>query len=726
MTTLHKRLLFLVMLIPLALSFGAVATAAQDATAVLTLVALDTQPSDVRVGSETFFTVSYLNDGVTAVADDTDAEISLQITTAETGEPIADCREPLAGLAGMQPGEIRSYTLQQCDVIFRSEGGHRARAALFSGGSAEPGSVLTQDIPVGPYQTSLPNELGRLLAGLGMFAAIMAIVAVGTEVIIDTFKVAIGLKSKVTSLEALDRMEKYMPGQLAALGVDAAGQEQFKALVGDMRTTLDGLLVPVNELSAAARDIARGEFGAAYTRLVGLMSTGQLETAAQNIDDVQNKLKQEVGDGLDALQKKLGLSDAFTQQLRQTAVAQIDAFDGSNPGVLLEQLFTGLQTAEGWAIEIADGWLEKQVDTFVGDSSTAVLTAFDRDVATTLRGIGFAAAAVDALRNQLMFGLAQLDRRAHEASEAFLGSLRNVLDAVEARRYQTQSPLRKTWRAMRNWQNGRFPSGAAAFALVIGLLGLLVTWLLRPRSTAVFNPAGLLTLGNTNLSLPWWLWILFYAVLALGLMVGLGLLGMRLYNRNRPQDRPPLERSAPILLGVETLFALMRSGFDYELVDPRRFDQPDTVSDYEQRYPGFALTQQTAAQFVLYREDQQRDEEISRLRILRVISAVVGFLVAYMLQIDAAVLLDAAVPGTSNVINGVLDISGAALHAWRPWLSPNRAITAGIILTGLAASAGSTFWHDRLDQLQATKKGAEAATQLLTQAADAVDAQTRK
>ena len=66
MTTLHKRLLFLVMLIPLALSFGAVATAAQDATAVLTLVALDPQPRAVRVGSETFFTVSYRNDGATA------------------------------------------------------------------------------------------------------------------------------------------------------------------------------------------------------------------------------------------------------------------------------------------------------------------------------------------------------------------------------------------------------------------------------------------------------------------------------------------------------------------------------------------------------------------------------------------------------------------------------------------------------------------------------------
>ena len=36
-------------------------------------------------------------------------------------------------------------------------------------------------------------------------------------------------------------------------------------------------------------------------------------------------------------------------------------------------------------------------------------------------------------------------------------------------------------------------------------------------------------------------------------------------------------------------------------------------------------------------------------------------------------------------------------------------LTAGVLLTGLAASAGSGFWHDQLTRLQSVKQGAEAA-----------------
>jgi hypothetical protein len=36
-------------------------------------------------------------------------------------------------------------------------------------------------------------------------------------------------------------------------------------------------------------------------------------------------------------------------------------------------------------------------------------------------------------------------------------------------------------------------------------------------------------------------------------------------------------------------------------------------------------------------------------------------------------------------------------------------LTAGIVLAGLAASAGSSFWHDQLKRLQAVKKGTESA-----------------
>jgi len=140
--------------------------------------------------------------------------------------------------------------------------------------------------------------------------------------------------------------------------------------------------------------------------------------------------------------------------------------------------------------------------------------------------------------------------------------------------------------------------------------------------------------------------------------------------------------------------------------DPDSFGVPPRIE---------GLTPATLAKIVLERSDQQRDEESSRLRWLRAISVVVGMILAYLLQIDAAVLLDAAVPGVAGTINGVFSLSGEQLRAllqW-DWLPPDRAITAGIVLTGMAASAGSAFWHDQLDRLQSAKKGAEAAFEFL-------------
>jgi hypothetical protein len=128
----------------------------------------------------------------------------------------------------------------------------------------------------------------------------------------------------------------------------------------------------------------------------------------------------------------------------------------------------------------------------------------------------------------------------------------------------------------------------------------------------------------------------------------------------------------------------------------------------------------TAAKFIMQRTDQQRDEETSRLRILRVLSITVGLMLAYALQIDVLSLLGQAFPEVLNQLNWTI-VSGETLHAWRSWLPADKSLTVGIVLTAFAASAGSAFWHDRLDQLQASKKGAQAAAQLLGQASQIVD-----
>jgi hypothetical protein len=170
----------------------------------------------------------------------------------------------------------------------------------------------------------------------------------------------------------------------------------------------------------------------------------------------------------------------------------------------------------------------------------------------------------------------------------------------------------------------------------------------------------------------------------------------------------------------------MRAGFDVTRVDPGRYNQPATVNDYAQQaartmgQTGYSFGPDTAAQFIMQRNDQQRDEESSRLRLMRVISIGLGLVIAYYLQIDALQLLAEAFPGALENLN-LMVVSGDALNSLRTWLPSDKSITVGIILTAFAASAGSAFWHDRLDQLQAAKRSAQAAAEALGQAREVSD-----
>ncbi|MCI0397964.1 MAG: hypothetical protein L0332_09595 [Chloroflexi bacterium] len=115
------------------------------------------------------------------------------------------------------------------------------------------------------------------------------------------------------------------------------------------------------------------------------------------------------------------------------------------------------------------------------------------------------------------------------------------------------------------------------------------------------------------------------------------------------------------------------------------------------------------ARVMLELEQRHQDEAASRVRWLRTLSVIVGIVLAYMLQIDSANLLDPLLPdGAANFLTAILVPQGTySLLLFNVTLANN--ITAGIILTGLAASAGSSFWHDQLTRLQAVKSVSEAA-----------------
>jgi hypothetical protein len=88
--------------------------------------------------------------------------------------------------------------------------------------------------------------------------------------------------------------------------------------------------------------------------------------------------------------------------------------------------------------------------------------------------------------------------------------------------------------------------------------------------------------------------------------------------------------------------------------------------------------------------------EKSRITWLRVISALVGVFIAFMLQINTFDILGSLFP------QGVItSLSGPVGHY------------GGILITGLAASAGSSFWHDMLSRARNLKDTVRQVEQIV-------------
>lgn len=116
------------------------------------------------------------------------------------------------------------------------------------------------------------------------------------------------------------------------------------------------------------------------------------------------------------------------------------------------------------------------------------------------------------------------------------------------------------------------------------------------------------------------------------------------------------------------------------------------------------------ARVILELEQKHKDDGASRIYLIRTLSVIVGVALAYILQIDSAELLAGLLPAsTTTFLETVLVVEDSRVLG----LEFARNLTAGILLSGLAASAGSNFWHDRLSQLQAVRSTAEAAAGVL-------------
>ncbi len=135
-----------------------------------------------------------------------------------------------------------------------------------------------------------------------------------------------------------------------------------------------------------------------------------------------------------------------------------------------------------------------------------------------------------------------------------------------------------------------------------------------------------------------------------------------------------------------------------------------------QEYDPLISDSSTAAAKLLDLEEYDKEQNKKRIRRIRLLSFILGTMLAYIMQIDSADLLADLFPGNSNFLELTLIPGSSFLLSWITLVTSLTVafdLTAGILLSGLAASAGSTFWHDQLSRLQAAKKGVEQVQTVL-------------
>jgi len=103
-------------------------------------------------------------------------------------------------------------------------------------------------------------------------------------------------------------------------------------------------------------------------------------------------------------------------------------------------------------------------------------------------------------------------------------------------------------------------------------------------------------------------------------------------------------------------------------------------------------TEKKLAIFMAALREKYEVSESKRISFLRMIAALVGVIIALVLRINTFDILGPLFP------DSIKPLLGTALGQ-----------VGGIIVTGLAASAGSSFWHDQLGRVRAIKEATRAA-----------------
>jgi hypothetical protein len=607
----------------------------------------------------------------------------------------------------------------------------------------------------------LPATLSRLFAGLGIFFAVMAVVSAGTEVVVDWIKIGLGLKSKPTAMQTLNALKVEIPGKLESLGVERKDVEYIS-------TQFDTLSQNLNSVSKGVVDFSTLKKFPPIQKFLEPLETLYQKTLLENLPDIILDLLEIKGDDkkrikpqiettiheflktftfpADAEKMFIRISDQIKDetdkteaelqellttsnqklklqleqllkngfsQLQENAISAIPSLadhiaehfpfiistDGetSTPKkpfqfISTKDLETALSSAissidasdisvdiiSEWLNKIADllmnatadnihQWLKQQEATLIGDGRVKV----EKELITLVNNLGFS--FNDKLEFGLKSALDQIEQVVTQQTDTYIEGTKKLLIQLEGARNDIQSPIRKFWRGLRKTEQ-------------LGIYGLILAIL--PILIAIFVLPLIPFEGSVGL----------WTKLLLGLIF---LLLSSLITKTLGDLGPSISE---IIGRFEKWFNTTIKGEGEDNQDYLGEPNPDIIKIIEE-------IGTTSLAAVLHKlETMHNDQEETRLRWLSAVTVVIGIGIAYLLRIDTITLLESIVPGLAEKLHVETVTVEAAKNIW----SFEHPLTIGIVLTGLAASAGSKFWHDQLDRLQMIKKQSEDAAKLLS------------
>jgi hypothetical protein len=534
-------------------------------------------------------------------------------------------------------------------------------------------------------ESALPEGLAQIFAGLGLFAAIMAVMAVGTEVVIETLKMLLGFKSKVTAMEALDELKAELPGMLAGVGVDAETRKK----VSDLADQTKDFLKPVDDVSSIYANLKDGYFVEAYKALKEL----QDNTDKDKVDQLKEGAKSKTKEGLINLQAKLHLDSNLTDDAEKYIMDLIEKFPDNITDSLVNEVFSILHTIFKNPKKVEE-WLLSQMDTYITQGE-AGLIAFLTEAKQEIGKLGF---TQDKLNSWLDQAVVAVGHTARDKAQVYAHSVKNLLEQVEERRNEMQSPFRKLWRRLRESQ---LPNGEILTILILAILPALL-W-------GIFH---LWPLNTLDENVAWWgYWLdtlilsFFFGIVTFAISY-LVLIMAKKDIQPEPKENSPAKGTLGYVLRyyIERAFNII-IGHGSEVDDAANYG--NVATSVKEQLENVNPT--TVGSILLTLENEHQDEETSRIRWMRIFSIVIGIVLAYYLRVDTATYLGYAVPKVEATINAIDLNKLAFVQRWFP-----DGLTVGMILTGFAASAGSKFWRDLLGRLQAARGQAEEAAQVVS------------